>query len=368
MKIAFDHQIFAWQQYGGISRYMTELAGRLASACKQEVSILAPFYINNYIKYLPSEVTLLGIRAPVFKYCGRIYRPINYWMVRLAIRQFKPDIIHETYFSSVDVARGKAKVVLTVYDMIDEIFADVYSSISPVRKEKATAVKRADHIICISETTRRDLVRILNVPIEKTSVVHLGFSLTTIPQETLRDLYKPKNFILYVGSRKGYKNFYGLLHAYATSEFLKNKYDLICFGGGAFTAKEIELYKGLGLSSNQVQQVSGDDAVLAIHYKSAKLFVYPSLYEGFGIPPLEAMSFDCPVVCSDTGSLPEVVGNAALMFDPTNYNSIQVTIEKVIENESLKNDLIERGRKQVALFSWEKCAQETLEVYKKVCS
>jgi len=368
MKVAFDHQIFAWQQYGGISRYMTELAGQLAVACKQEVSIFAPFYINNYVKYLPTEVRLFGIRAPVFKYCGRIYRPINYWIAYLAIRRFRPDVVHETYFSSIGVVSGNAKVVLTVYDMIDEIFSNVCSSISPVRKEKALAVERADHIICISESTRRDLIRILNVPIEKTSVVHLGFSLTTAPQESPRGLQKPSNFILYVGSRKGHKNFYGLLHAYAKSDFLKDKYSLVCFGGGEFTTNEIALYEGLGLNSNQVQQASGDDAVMQGYYKLAKVFVYPSLYEGFGIPPLEAMSFNCPVVCSNTSSMPEVVGNAALMFDPNNYDSIKLAIEKVIENEGLRNCLIERGREQVTLFSWEKCAQETHEVYKKVCS
>jgi glycosyltransferase involved in cell wall biosynthesis len=115
-----------------------------------------------------------------------------------------------------------------------------------------------------------------------------------------------------------------------------------------------------------VRQVSGDDNLLAGFYKAAKALVYPSLYEGFGIPPLEAMSFDCPVVCSNVSSIPEVVGDAGLMFDPYDIQSIKSALEKIVIDETLREDLINRGRARIKKFSWERCARETLDVYQKI--
>ena len=115
-----------------------------------------------------------------------------------------------------------------------------------------------------------------------------------------------------------------------------------------------------------VKAVNGDDAKLANYYRNASLFVYPSLYEGFGIPPLEAMGYGCPVVCSNTSSIPEVVGDAAILFDPYSLDSISNAIETVLTNNHLRSSLISRGFEQIQKFSWKKCADETLDVYKKV--
>ncbi len=118
----------------------------------------------------------------------------------------------------------------------------------------------------------------------------------------------------------------------------------------------------------RVHHVSGDDAVLAGYYRMASAFVYPSLYEGFGIPPLEAMSFDCPVVCSGVSSIPEVVGNAGEMFDPYDPDSIRMAIERVVSDDALRQTLIARGKERLKLFSWKRCAQETLDIYRRVLS
>ena len=142
----------------------------------------------------------------------------------------------------------------------------------------------------------------------------------------------------------------------------------MCFGGGGFTVEETNLIQQLGLSLEHVCQISGNDASLAWHYKFASAFIYPSLYEGFGIPPLEAMSFDCPVVCSGVSSIPEVVGEAAELFDPYKPESIRMAIERVVSDDALKQTLIARGRARIKLFSWERCARETLDVYRKVLS
>lgn len=368
MRIAFDHQIFGWQEYGGISRYAYELASELSKLRGQDVGIFSPLYVNRYLAHAPPQLKLKGIKVPAFKHSGRIYRAINSLLVGPTIKRFEPDIVHETYFSTNGVAPQSAKVVLTVYDMIHERFPEYFSIASPTCREKALAVARAEHIVCISEHTRRDLIEILGVPPAKTSVVHLGFSLTAAQQMETDDGERCRPFILYVGSRTGHKNFAELLRAYAGSPFLMNEFDLVCFGGGAFNAKEVELINELGISATKVCQVSGGDELLGFYYRTARAFVYPSLYEGFGIPPLEAMSFECPVACSNTSSIPEVVGDAAEQFDPTDHESMRKAIEKVVGSEEVRKDLVDRGRARVRSFSWERCARETLEVYRRVCS
>lgn len=368
MKIAFDHQIFGWQVYGGISRYAFELASGLATVCAQDVAIYSPLYVNKYLDYAPQQLKLHGTRVPTFNRSGRIYRAINSVLVRNKIKRFQPDILHETYYSSRGVAPKTSKVVLTVYDMIHERFPEHFSIASPTRREKALAVARADHIICISEQTRLDLIEFLGVAPTKTSVVYLGFSLADAPKFVIHNEDESRPYILYVGNRAGHKNFTGLIQAYASSKFLIQGFNLICFGGGEFSEIEIEQISKLGIPAAKILQVSGSDSLLGSYYQKASIFVYPSLYEGFGIPPLEAMSLGCPVACSNTSSIPEVVGDAAAQFDPLNCDSIRKAIESVLENDQLKKNLIFKGHERVRSFSWERCAKETLDVYRRVCA
>jgi glycosyltransferase involved in cell wall biosynthesis len=366
MKIVFDHQIFGWQLYGGISRYIYELAIELANMANHELRIVSPFYVNQYLKQSDGQPKVIGIPVKYIPKTGRIIRAISFIFTWLILKYIRPDIVHETYYSSKRVAPNTSKVVLTVYDMIHERFSDTTLKAGIISSEKASAVARADHIICISEQTKQDLIDILNVNPIKISVVHLGFTLTQKNKTCVADLDRSRPFLLYVGIRLGYKNFEGSLKAYAASTKLKDEFDLICFGGGAFTSREKVLFQELGISIDRVHQISGDDSLLAEYYKAARAFVYPSLYEGFGIPPLEAMSFDCPVVCSNISSIPEVVGNAGEMFDPYDTNSMRKAIERVVFDQLLREVLINRGRERIKLFSWERCARETLEVYSKV--
>jgi glycosyltransferase involved in cell wall biosynthesis len=365
MKIIFDHQIFSLQIYGGISRYMCELAQCLAATSKQDVSIVAPLYVNNYLQQSPVSLKVYGLATPPIPKTGRFRSAINWAVAWLCIRILQPDIVHETYYSEKRIAPVNAKVILTVYDMIHERFADQFPHCDATAKLKAMAVARADHIICISEHTRQDLIAMLGVHPDKISVVHLGFGLMNVskqPQE-IENILRP--FLLYVGLREGYKNFEGLLRAYADSATLKNGYDLVCFGGGAFTQKELDIIDLLDLTQSAVRHVSGSDDKLASYYKTAHAFVFPSLYEGFGIPPLEAMNHSCPVVCSNVSSIPEVVGDAGLFFNPNNTQSIKLAIERVVSDAPLRALLVACGQERIKHFSWEKCAEDTLAVYHK---
>jgi glycosyltransferase involved in cell wall biosynthesis len=364
MQIIFDHQIFSAQKYGGISRYFVELANHIADAETAQVRVLSPVYVNAYLAARSTRVRVTGFKMPAVRYTGRIYRAVNQALSGLLLPWFKPDLVHETYYASKPAKPRGYKIVLTVYDMIHELFPADFAANDSTPSNKAAAVARADHVICISENTRRDLIKLLGVPREKTSVVHLGFSLQTGGARV--DLPVRRPYLLYVGARGGYKNFACLLQAYAASSALTASFDLVAFGGGPFTAKEAELARQLGIPPENLRQVQGGDDVLAGLYRRAAAFVYPSLYEGFGIPPLEAMSFDCPVVCSNTSSIPEVVGDAAMLFDPLSAVALGQALAGVLDNAGLRQALISRGRERIKHFSWEQCAQQTMAVYEQI--
>ncbi len=376
MKIAYDPQIFCAQTYGGISRYFCEIASRIAKEPGVQVSIAAPMHVNAYLLHVPRGI-VSGFRAPESdrfqmhkgaNYPRLVFRGLGLLTGDLMLRFMKPDIVHETYFSPYRLGGSRPRRVLTIYDMIHEKFPTSFSNADKTARYKAQAAARADHVICISESTRRDAIDILGLHPDKTSVIYLGFDLMNADGKSVGYKDFPVNapFLLYVGNRGGYKNFQGLLEAYGASPKLNREYNLICFGGGAFNSDELETMRGLGLGSGQIMQLGGSDLLLAGLYQRASAFVYPSLYEGFGIPPLEAMSHDCPVVCSNTSSIPEVAGSACEYFDPADIESMRNAIERVVASDSLRKLLIEKGRERLKKFSWDRCAVETLDIYKKL--
>ncbi|MEL0622534.1 glycosyltransferase family 1 protein [Marinomonas arenicola] len=367
MKIALDHQTFTHQSYGGISRYYSILASELVSS-KNDVKIFTGIHRNNYLKYLPDGV-VKGIGLE--KYPSKttpFFHALNHIASQYQISKWKPELVHETYFSTPRmIFSSDAARVTTVYDMIHEIFPNQFSLRDRTSKSKRKTLDRVDHIISISESTKHDLINIFGVDESKISVVHLGVSLDGFNSE----INKPssnndKPFLLYVGSRFGYKNFDGFLKAVASSARLKSSFDIVAFGGGAFNSEELALIRSLGFSVSQVRQCSGSDEELAGLYGRAAAFVYPSLYEGFGLPPLEAMASGCPVVTSNTSSMPEVVRDAGVYFNPNEIEDMRFAIERVVLSPSVISDLVAAGFENIKSFSWSKCAAETLTVYKKV--
>lgn len=365
MRIAFDHQIFGWQKHGGISRYAYELARHLSAMPGHEVAIVAPFQINDYLR--PGEgLKVLGRAAPHFPQCGRIYRALGALPSRVLLARLRPDIVHETYYSRFRQAPASARVVVTVHDLIHEKFPEELSAFNPIRREKAAAIRRADHIICNSENTRRDLLEMFRIAPSAVSVVHHGGALLRGDGNAHAETYDP--FLLYVGLRGGYKNFRRLVEAYAASARLRAAFRLICFGGPPFSTAERAGFRGLGLADAQVIRLDGNDRVLAGLYRKAALFVMPSRYEGFGLPVLEAMALGCPVACSGTSSLPEVAGDAAEMFDPDSVDSIRHCLEALTSDTGLRAERIRRGYERAAQFSWRTCAEQTLRVYSRLTS
>jgi glycosyltransferase involved in cell wall biosynthesis len=367
-KILYDHQIFSSQEYGGVSRYFYEISKRINQSLEFDVQVLAPMYFN---EYLSSDNDLVkGVYLPCIPKVERLQRKLqkefNNILSKLILNDLKPDVIHETYYQKNSISMGKIPIITTVYDMIHEKFTNNFSGRNKTSELKKIAVSRANHIICISENTKRDLIEVFNVPEEKISVVYLGFSFKDDNSSVKSLLEKPH--ILYVGKRGKYKNFERLLKTFSLSPTLIKNFVLVAFGGGKFRPEEQKNIRELGLDEDNITQMSGSDEVLKNLYKNATAFIYPSLYEGFGIPPLEAMSLNCPVICSRASSIPEVVGDAGQYFDPFDIDDMQSAIEKVIESESLKQDLIARGQKQLTKFSWDLCAEQTAQIYHKVLS
>jgi glycosyltransferase involved in cell wall biosynthesis len=371
MRIVFNDQIFASQIYGGVSRYYVSLNKCISEIDGVESKIISPLYVNSYLKKINQPETT-GIAIPEIRYTGRIRNKIvplvNTLLSPYLIKSYKPNIVHETYYARKTYAPKKAKRIVTVFDMIHERYKKLYTPDNPMTKVKRLVINRADHVICISNNTRDDLIEFFNTPEDKISVVYLGHEISNCKSYSNSDAFPnmDRPYLLFIGRRGDYKNFTGLLAAYVKSERLRTNFSLICFGGGNFNKEERSLFDSYGLDKSNVIHISGDDNSLANIYRKADAYICPSLYEGFGITLLESMSFNCPVICSNTSSIPEVVGDAGEYFDPDDIESIIFAIENVVFSPARKNELIIKGIERKDYFSWEKCAGYTHKIYKSI--
>ena len=208
------------------------------------------------------------------------------------------------------------------------------------------------------------MINYFHVPIEKTTVIYHGYSTIQVNSKSTSFINK-KPFILFVGQRPGYKNFTNFIKSYSSSYYLKQNFDIYVFGNKIFNKKELILFHDLGIVKN-IHFYSGDDTILANLYSNASLFVYPSLYEGFGMPLLEALSYGCPVICSNTSCFEEILGNAAIYFNPYNLDEIKNSMELLLSSKSVQDNCRINGKERLSNYSWKKCALETEKVYKKI--
>ena len=364
MKILFDYQIFFLQKYGGISNYFYHLSLGL-SRNNDNVKIFSPIYQNNYAKNLSDKKIIIGKYFKTYpKFSRKLINKINYESTNYYFKIFNPDIFHMTYFNNNYNFSKKSINFLTIYDFIHEKFPHYYNKSfrNLALKNKENAIKKADHIICISENTKKDLLKYYKINEKKVSTIHLGVVQNTKKQSLIKN---GKKFILYVGERGRYKNFKILLKVYSISKLLYENFNLVCFGGGSFNKNEKNEFKELKLNENNIIQVSGNNETLFSYYASAECLVITSLYEGFGLPLIEAMSLECPVLCSRTSSLVEIGGNATIFFDPDSEDDLKYKIENFILDKDKKKKLIEYGNKNAKLYTWENCINQTLELYKE---
>ena len=232
-------------------------------------------------------------------------------------------------------------------------------------------VKKATRIIAVSPTTKDDLVKHLGIPEERISVVYEGIDHRLFRPTSRRLVDYP--YLLFVGSEHPRKNFAGLLRAFSRLKSEGRFKDLKLLKVGKAGGPEAEFRKHtlqavseLGLTNEVVftDYVAEED--LPAYYCGAECFILPSLYEGFGFPPLEAMACGCPVIVSNVASLPEVTGEAAIKVDPYDTNMLARTLEMVLTDEGLRRELVSKGLERARQFSWKKAARQTMEVYQSV--
>ncbi len=364
IRVLYDHQIFLAQHFGGISRYFTELINHSAKADIIETILPFNYSTNQYLWNAPVPWRRRGLHWEVrFPGRRRLETIVERWLsieyTRHAITRGEYNIFHPTYFDPyfLPLLRGKP-FILTVYDVISEKF-NHDSLVDPQVNWKPHIIPKAERIIAISESTKRDIIEYFSIAEDKIDVVYLGGGMGDIIGDYINT---PANFILYVGARHAYKNFTAFVQAVAP--LLNENLELYCAGGGSFSPNEMSKLRELGIA-DKVRQSPVSDEQLAYLYRNALVFVFPSLYEGFGIPVVEAMSCECPSIISNTSSFPEVGGDSVSYFDPTSIENMRHSVKQVLDHPTLRDDLRRRGALRSSVFSWEACASNTAKVYAK---
>lgn len=363
MRILYDGEIYNFQSAGGISRYFANLIRRLPEDFTLGLTTYQPRRGNS-----PEHPNL---RTFFYKRFGFSPGRVSFWLEKHYFRSVASfnsfDILHPTYYSLLTrqaISQCRLPVVLTVWDMIHEIFADQLDPNGQMAEMKRNAILSAQAIICISENTKKDLLERYSIPEEKITVtylaseINLSLSYGTEPTPTLP-------YYLYVGSRDKYKNFDRLLIAF--SKALSIQPDIaLCVVGSQFSQAEEKLISELKLIDHIKHYGYASDRHLSKLYRCSIAFVYPSLYEGFGIPLLEAMSCGTPVIASDCSSIPEVIGNAGILFNPEDSNDLADAMLALLDSPLKRDYLIQKGYERGNLFSWGKMVAKTLEVYRSV--
>jgi glycosyltransferase involved in cell wall biosynthesis len=307
---------------------------------------------------------LYNLFKRIFPFIFNEYDRINYEYSISKLKSNNFDVFHPTYYDTyfLDYLKNKP-FVLTVHDMIHEKFIELFRddiSAQPTIENKKKLITKASHIIAISENTKKDIIEIYGVSESKISVVYHA---TSILENQYVDLDLPKEYILFVGSRYNYKNFRGFVESIA--EFLIEKeINLLCIGQ-AFNTSELDFLKELNIQQHCHHKIVKDAELYQI-YNAALFFVFPSYYEGFGIPVLEAFQSRCPVLLSNTSCFLEIAQDAALYFDPYSKHDMREKVEYMIQNKEVREDLIRKGAIRVKDFNWTNSSEQTAEVYMKV--
>tara|TARA_B100000989_G_scaffold274815_1_gene233893 strand:+ start:1539 stop:2648 length:1110 start_codon:yes stop_codon:yes gene_type:complete len=364
--IFYDYKIFYSQKYGGPSRYFLSLIDGL-SRIKTDFHICSPIYYNFYLKEFQKiyKDSVYGkhIKKQI-KYTSKLITAYNYFISSIKLNTIEHSIYHPTYYGKGLINLRKTPTILTVHDLIHEKFKDK-NEILTLNKKKYL-LKIADHIICVSKNTQIDLIDKYGININKTSVIYPGVKnifLTDNNDDYKINLNKP--FFLYVGTRNFYKNYKNFVSAYSKSKILIDETNILFFGGGYLTNSEKEFFLKNDINLKNIFYEEGNDNKLIYFYKKALALIYPSLYEGFGSVPLEAMNYGCPVISSNSSCLPEVQGDASEKFDPKSIEEIKKKLELIFLNEDKRLELKQKGHKLIKNYSWEKCAQETKDIYEK---
>lgn len=356
--ILYDNQIFDLQRFGGISRYFCEIIQRLH--INYDISVR--YSINYYIIHCNLGKYRIPLPRFIFKYYRKYLQLKNRELTKRLLQTSHSYLFHPTYYDPSFLEYiGDHPYIITVHDMIHERLPNYVSDAEATIKNKRKVITQANRIIAISENTKKDIVELLQINPDKIDVIYHSTSMKIF--SGVQSLRLPQKYLLFVGDRAPYKNFDRFLKAFHTLSLEDKELQLVCTGN-RFNKKEKKLLLELDIK-NKVIQIKASEKTLSELYNRAALFVFPSLYEGFGIPILEAYACHCPVALSNSSCFPEIAAEAGVYFDPYSERSIIEAIKEVIYNKEKRVELILAGTERLKLYSWEKAAYQTEESYKK---
>jgi len=372
MNLFVDGIIFGKQVFGGVANAWLEYLERLRDLDDINVDVFVPLAGSNRVSALCAGCANMRVIP------NRLVRPFRIWertsvRSRILLRHSRRknfDAFHSSYYSTV-YERKLVKLV-TVYDMIPEmkLSADNANWVSRETRLKKKALENSDIVITISDNTKRDLLRIYPwISERRIETLHLGvsaeYSLTPPTLDEVNEQYgiqlKPFSYFLFVGKRSGYKNFrvlMSLLREYATYR----EYTYVCVGDDLVGEDYEQCNREWPKRFRFIPFV--ERSALSSLYRTALAFVYPSLYEGFGLPILEAMAAGCPVVCSNASSFPEVAGNAALFFEPNSVSSFFEAMETLRTGD--RQFWVQAGLDNISRFSWDRSAERLISIYRSI--
>ncbi len=373
MKIVLDGVIFEQQANGGIPRIYQEILPRI---CNLDPTIQFSLVTHGKIRSKWSPHAQIDHR-PLWAF-NRYIQPgthlwslkkrVRSWIAGLSLGSQSNEIWHSTHYTLP--SKWKGPVLISAYDLLIERFASIFdeSLYHQIRREMKRCINAADGVICISETTKKEIIDFYQIDSSKLYVVPLAHSevFQRLPLANLKDdravLNREKPFFLYVGGRGRYKNFATVRSAYEHWS-QKEEVDIVVVGG-EWTPAEKKWLVEKKLDQNIQLLGRLDDESLCILYNRAQALIYASLYEGFGLPLLEAMACGCPIIASNIPSTVEVAGDIPIYFDPEQAESLRNAFD-ISLNEVQNKKRIDAGYLQLNNYSWEKTAQQTLNLYQQ---
>lgn len=371
MKIAIDASR-AINEKAGVGRYSLELIKKLIELDKENEYLLLFSYVkkNAHKETIIRSLKKSNVQTKVFRLPGNLKEKVWGWQLPW-FRYFLDgaDLFYAPSFFEINMGL-KIPQVVTIYDLTTFLFPEHRNEAVSKRLNLRIkqACQKAAKIIAISQSTKKDLEKYLEIPSSKIKVIYPGRNKLPKPVKNLPLSLKSQSYILTVGTIEPRKNLAGLFKAYAIlPPPLQEKYPLVVVGAvGWNTGETFDVLDRLKIKDKVKFLGFVSDAVLAKLYREAAVFIYPSFYEGFGFPVLEALSFGRPVVTTDISSLPEVAGRAAVFVDPKDPNSISSGLQKVLEHKEEAGRLQGLAKAQAQKFSWEKAAKETLKVFEEI--
>ena len=355
-KIAIDARMI---NMSGIGTYIQHLV----KAGIYDIALGSEAEINECI----SDIDIIDYKSKIYGIREQLKFPYR------KLRKLKPDILHIPHYNVPIFYRGR--MFVTIHDLTHLVLPEVLPNKLAYIYAKIMlwiAAHKAEKIFTVSENTKNDIIKYLKVNSEKIIVTYSGVDTEEFRKkdkseyEYLYDKYsipKSKKIIMYVGNLKPHKNLIRLLEAFKDIDEINNT--ILILVGKAFENHNINDYeKQYGIDDKVIHTGVVNQSDLIDFYNLADLFVFPSLYEGFGTPPLEAMACGTPVTCSNTSSIPEVVGDAAYMFDPLNTEKIKNSLNVLLKDDFIVSELVNKGFNRCSIFNWKICTEKIKKVLK----